>query len=86
MKRFSEKAFIKSGVIDGLRNRIFSKSGKKYIFGYWAYEKNIYNFVFLPTTDKSGKGFLIQLYNQHCNNYTNTAKLIFSAFDGIQEA
>lgn len=86
MERFSEKAFIKSGVIDGLRNRIFSKNGKKYTFGYWTYKGNIYTFVFLPITDKRGKGFLIQLYNQHCNDYKDTAKLIFSAFDEIKEA
>lgn len=84
MERFSEKAFIKAGVIDALKNKIFIKDGKHYVFHHWIYDKKIYVFAFASVT--GGKGRLLQLYNQHYNDYKNTTKLLFSAFDEIRNA
>lgn len=84
MQRFSEKAFIKSGVINDLRNKIFIKDGKQFVFHHWIYDKKFYIFAFASVT--GGKGRLLQLYNQHHNDYKNTTKLLFSAFDEIRNA
>lgn len=60
MERFSERAFIKAGVIDALRNKIFIKDGKQYIFHHWIYDKKIYVFAFASVT--GGKGRLLRLF------------------------
>lgn len=84
MERFSEKAFIKAGVIDALKNKIFIKDGKQYVFNHWIYDKKIYVFAFASVTGENG--WALQLYNQHYNDYKNTTKLLFSAFDEIRNA
>jgi hypothetical protein len=90
MKRFSEKAFIKTGIIDKLNSKTFIKDNNEYLFYMWDYEKNKYLFVFRKKEDinkslyEPCKTFNIQLYLQHLNNYENTFNLICKCFDKIE--
>lgn len=89
MKRYNEKSFLKTGILDELKNKIFEKNGQKYLFYFWNYEKGLYTFVFRKFEDinkslyENCKCLYTQLYYQHYNNYENTLELLYSSFDNV---
>lgn len=91
MKRFSEKAFIKTGIIEKLNSKTFIKDNKEYLFYMWDYGNKRYLFYFREKKDiykslyEPCKHYVIQLFLQHINNYENTYNLICENFDKIEE-
>lgn len=91
MKRFNEKAFLKTGIIQELKKKKFYSKCKEYLFYMWDYQKGIYLFNFreIKDIDKSlyeqVKSLSIQLYHQHTNNYINTLELIYKSFDKVED-
>ena len=81
MKKFSEKAFYRSGVLDALKDKVFYKNGAAYIFACWYYEKGRYTFIFKK--HNGGGVLLVGLFWQHLDDFKDTAKRIFAAFDVV---
>lgn len=90
MKRFNEKAFLKTGIIQELKKKKFYSEGKEYLFYMWDYQKGIYSFCFRETKDidkslyEEVKSLVIQLYWQHTNNWEYTLDLIYQLFDKVE--
>ena len=90
MKRYNEKFFIKTGILDELKKHTFYKGKQAYLFYCWNYEKGIYTFIFrkIEDIDKSlyenCESLCIRLYYQHYNNYENTLELLYQFFDKIE--
>lgn len=83
MKRFSEKTFLKTGILEQLQKMKLVKDNKEFTFDYWYYEKGIYVFAFATEQEKqkhNHKALTIQLYWQHYNDYKNTMNLIKETF------
>ena len=83
MKRFSEKTFLKTGILEQLQKMKLVKDDKELVFDYWYYEKGWYLFAFATEQAKqehNHKVTCVRLYGQHLNNYSNTMNLIKETF------
>lgn len=83
MKRFNEKTFLKTGILEQLQKMKLVKDDKELVFDYWYYEKGWYLFAFATEQEKqkhNHKVTCVRLYGQHLNNYSNTMNLIKETF------
>lgn len=92
MKRHSDKALQKTGLLEKLLGHKFIKKDKTFVFSYWNYEKGKLLFAFCEEADNSKnalydnvkyKGLI--LYYQHLDDYKNTYNLICKGFDKIEK-
>ena len=82
MKKFSEKAFCRSGVLDALKDKVFYKNGAAYIFACWYYATGRYTFIF-KKHNGGGEACAVRLFWQHLDEFKDTATRIFAAFDVV---
>lgn len=81
MKRHSDKKCY-DVVISKLIGKEFIKGGKVYVFDYWYYEKGFINLFFeIKGKHKDNHRHLVQIYNQHFNDYKDTIELIGQVFE-----
>ena len=91
MKKFSEKAFIRTGIIEKLNSNIFIKDNTKYMFYMWDYEKGHYCFWFRKKEDihkslyEPCKTYIVHLFWQHETDFAYTYNLICENFDKIED-
>ena len=91
MKRFNYKSFIKTGIIEKLKSKLFIKGKKDYLFYMWDYYNGSYIFNFREVKDINKslydevKSLSVRLYYQHINDYENTFDLICECFDTVKD-
>lgn len=90
MKNHNHNKFLKCGVLQELKTKVFYNKNKKYLFYMWDYNKNILFFNFREEKDinkslyEQVKSLSIQLYYQHIDDYKNTLNLIYNSFEKVE--
>jgi hypothetical protein len=90
MKRHNAKKLESTGVFEELLKHKFIKNNQVWIFSYWNYKVNKLFFNFVKEEDKDKNPFYDNieilcniLWHQHINNYEDTLKLNYEAFDEV---